>query len=145
MVHRSMKNGSRAGRRIVYKESVDGVGGFPFLLSLLVLLYSKQQYDFERYSDSCSLDTHFEFSSETSISPAPDPARYNDGPAEGHLPRNRDIIETMRIGLAPICPSRRCWEMDDKQSLTMPTYTKLCGNVHYRIYLLSTAIHETSN
>ena len=35
------------GRRIVYKESVDSVGGFPFLLSLLVLLYSKQQYDFE--------------------------------------------------------------------------------------------------
>ena len=31
-----------SGRRIVYKESVDGVGGFPFLLSLLVLLYSKQ-------------------------------------------------------------------------------------------------------
>jgi len=30
------------GRRIVYKESVDGVGGFPFFLSLLVLLYSKQ-------------------------------------------------------------------------------------------------------
>ena len=26
----------------LYKESVDGVGGFPFLLSLLVLLYSKQ-------------------------------------------------------------------------------------------------------
>jgi len=35
------------GRRIVYKESVDGVGGFPFLLSLLVLLYSKASYDFE--------------------------------------------------------------------------------------------------
>ena len=41
MVHWSMKSGSRGGRRIVYKESVDGVGGFPFLLSLLVLLYSK--------------------------------------------------------------------------------------------------------
>ena len=50
---------------------------FLFLLSLLVLLYSKQQYDFERYSYSCSLDTHFELSSATSISPAPDPARYN--------------------------------------------------------------------
>ena len=42
MVHRSMEDGSRGGRQIVYKESVDGVGGFPFLLSLLVLLYSKQ-------------------------------------------------------------------------------------------------------
>jgi hypothetical protein len=38
------------GRRIVYKESVVGVGGFPFLLSLLVLLYSKASYDFETAS-----------------------------------------------------------------------------------------------
>ena len=30
----------------------------------------------KKHSDSCSLDTHFEFSSTTSISPAPDPARY---------------------------------------------------------------------
>jgi len=37
-------------RRIVYKESVVGVGGFPFLLSLLVLLYSKASYDFETAS-----------------------------------------------------------------------------------------------
>jgi len=41
MVHRSIRNGSIGGRRIVYKESVDSVGGFPFLLSILVLLYSK--------------------------------------------------------------------------------------------------------
>ena len=34
------------GRPTVYKESVDGVGGFPFLLSLLVLFYSKASYDF---------------------------------------------------------------------------------------------------
>jgi len=38
------------GRRIVYKESVVGVGGFPFLMSLLVLLYSKASYDFETAS-----------------------------------------------------------------------------------------------
>jgi len=38
------------GRRIVYKESVVGVGRFPFLLSLLVLLYSKASYDFETAS-----------------------------------------------------------------------------------------------
>ena len=38
------------GRRSVYKESVVGVGGFPFLLSLLVLLYSKASYDFETAS-----------------------------------------------------------------------------------------------
>jgi hypothetical protein len=42
-----------SGRRIVYKESVVGVGGFPFLLSLLVLLYSKASYDFENSFDSC--------------------------------------------------------------------------------------------
>ena len=35
------------GRRNVYKESIIGVGGFPFLLSLLVLLYSKASYVFE--------------------------------------------------------------------------------------------------
>jgi hypothetical protein len=40
----------KVGRRIVYKESVAGVGGFPFLLSLLVLLYSKESYDFETAS-----------------------------------------------------------------------------------------------
>jgi len=47
MVHRSMRNGSRVADETVYKESVVGVGGFPFLLSLLVLLYSKASYDFE--------------------------------------------------------------------------------------------------
>jgi hypothetical protein len=35
------------GRRIVYKESVVGVWWFPFLLSILVLLYSKASYHFE--------------------------------------------------------------------------------------------------
>jgi len=38
------------GRRSVYKETVVGIGGFPFLLSLLVLLYSKSSYDFETAS-----------------------------------------------------------------------------------------------
>jgi len=47
MVHRSMRNGSRVADETVYKESVVGVGGFPFLLSLLVLLYSKASHDFE--------------------------------------------------------------------------------------------------
>jgi len=35
---------------------------------------------------------------------------------------------------APICPSRRCSEMDDNQSSTMATCTKLCGNLPYLIY-----------
>jgi hypothetical protein len=38
------------GRRIVYKESVVGIGGFPFHLSLLVLLYSTASYNFETAS-----------------------------------------------------------------------------------------------
>jgi hypothetical protein len=38
------------GRRTVYTESVVGVGRFAFLLSLLVLLYSKASYDFETIS-----------------------------------------------------------------------------------------------
>jgi hypothetical protein len=37
----------KGGRRIVYKESVVGVGGFPLLLSLVVLLYSKASEDVE--------------------------------------------------------------------------------------------------
>jgi len=47
MVHRSMRNCSTVADETVYKESVVGVGGCPFLLSLLVLLYSKASYDFE--------------------------------------------------------------------------------------------------
>jgi hypothetical protein len=35
------------GRRSVYKESVVCVGGFPFLLSVLVHWYSKASYNFE--------------------------------------------------------------------------------------------------
>jgi len=46
---------------------------------------------------------------------------------------------------APICPSRRCSEMDDNQSLTMATYTKLCGILPYLIYLISMSAYETSN
>jgi hypothetical protein len=34
-------------RRIVYTVSVVGVGGFPFLLFLLILLYNKASPDFE--------------------------------------------------------------------------------------------------
>jgi len=41
MVHRSMEDGSRVADEL-YIKRVFGVGGFPFLLSLLVLLYSKQ-------------------------------------------------------------------------------------------------------
>jgi hypothetical protein len=40
------------GKQIVYKERLFGVGGFPFLLSLLVLLYRKATYNFETASTS---------------------------------------------------------------------------------------------
>jgi len=36
---------------------------------------------------------------------------------------------------APICPSRRCSEMDVNQSLAMEIYMKLCGILPYLIYL----------
>jgi hypothetical protein len=45
MVYRSMGKGLRVADETVYKERLLGVGGFPFLLSVLVLLYSNQQYD----------------------------------------------------------------------------------------------------
>ena len=74
------------GRWIVYKESVDSVGGFPFLLSLLVLLYSKAIVRLWNLFWFLFLDTHFEFSPATSLSPAPDPARYiRTSPLYTHL------------------------------------------------------------
>jgi len=35
------------GIQTVYKERLFGIGGFPFLVSLLILLSSKASYDFE--------------------------------------------------------------------------------------------------
>jgi len=48
----TLKHGEwlEGGERVVYKESVVGVGGFPFLLSLLILLNSKASYDFDTAS-----------------------------------------------------------------------------------------------
>jgi hypothetical protein len=69
-------------RRSVYKERFFGIGGFPILLSLLVLLYGKQKYDFGKTSPLLSLflslDTHVALSPATFLSPAPDPARYHN-------------------------------------------------------------------
>jgi len=53
MINQSMRNGSRVADEIVYKQNVVGVGGLPFLLSLLVLLYSIASYDFEKSLDYC--------------------------------------------------------------------------------------------
>ena len=64
------------GRRIVYKESVDSVGGFPFLFSLLILLYSKASYDFETVSILVLSCLVFDITLLSPISPTPDPARY---------------------------------------------------------------------
>jgi len=69
------------GRSSVYYQSEIGVVGFAFLLSLLVLLYSKAIDDLEQDLDflslCCFLDTNFEFSCVTSISPTSDPAQYS--------------------------------------------------------------------
>jgi hypothetical protein len=69
------------GRRIVYKESAVGVGGFPFLLSLLVLLYSKSKLRLLsclNFMDSISsaFCLVFDITFELPISPTPDPAHY---------------------------------------------------------------------
>jgi len=90
MVHRSMRNGSRVADGLYIKRVLFGVGGFPFLLSLLVLLYSKARYDFERASTfvlfclfltsskrtSSPVRTAFEIILLLPISPTSDPARY---------------------------------------------------------------------
>jgi len=47
-----MRNGSRVADNQCIK-SVVGIGGFPLLLSLLVLLYSKASYDCEIHCNSC--------------------------------------------------------------------------------------------
>ena len=41
MVHRSMRDDIRVAHKLYIKRGCSGVGGFPFLLSLLILLYSK--------------------------------------------------------------------------------------------------------
>jgi len=41
MVHRSMEDGSKVADGLYIKRVSLGVGGFPFLLSLLVLLYKQ--------------------------------------------------------------------------------------------------------
>jgi hypothetical protein len=58
MVDRSMRNGSRGGRRIVHKQRAVGAGGFPLLLSVLALLYSNGSYSIETAFNF--LDTNFE-------------------------------------------------------------------------------------
>jgi polynucleotide 5'-kinase involved in rRNA processing len=47
MVHRSMRNGSRAVDELYIKRVLLGLEDSFFLLSLLVLLYRKGSYDFE--------------------------------------------------------------------------------------------------
>ena len=73
------------GRRSVYKERLFGVGVFPFLLSLLVLLSSKASTTLNQLRFlSCPdfLDTNFELRPDYDItfklliSPAHDPARH---------------------------------------------------------------------
>jgi len=71
----------------VYKESLSGVGWFPFLLSLLVLLYSKASTTLTQpWFLFCpdSVDTNFKASCPDhditvllTLSPTPDPTRYS--------------------------------------------------------------------
>jgi len=90
MVHRSMRDGSWVADGLYIKRVLIGIGGFPFLLSLLVLLYSKASYDFETASTfvlfclvltsskrtSSPVRPAFEITLLLPISPTFDPARY---------------------------------------------------------------------
>jgi len=92
------------GRRIVYKESVDSVGGFPFLLSLLVLLYSKASYDFETVSTLVLFCLVFDITFLSPISPTHEPARYNKNNInqhERHRHRLRQKPRTQRKTINP--------------------------------------------
>jgi len=85
-----MRDGSRVADGLYIKRVLIGIGGFPFLLSLLVLLYSKASYDFETALTfvlfclvlTCSKRTSspvrpaFEITLLLPISPSFDPARY---------------------------------------------------------------------
>jgi hypothetical protein len=50
MVHRSMRNGSRVADELYIKRGLWALEDFLFFLSLLVVLYSKASYDFEKVS-----------------------------------------------------------------------------------------------
>jgi len=76
MVHRSMKNGSRVAEELYIKRVLIVLEGFLFFSLYSFSCIASNSTTLEKYSDSCSLDTHFEFSLATSTSPAPDLARY---------------------------------------------------------------------
>lgn len=62
MGHQNMGNHSRVPDELYILWGLFGVGGFPYLLSLLVLMYSKQTDDFDTASTftlTLNLDTNF--------------------------------------------------------------------------------------
>jgi len=80
MVHRSMRNGSRVADELYIKRVLMVLEDFLFFSLYSFSCIASSSTTLKRYFDSCSLDTHFEFSPATSISPAPDPARYTPSP-----------------------------------------------------------------
>jgi len=76
MVHRSMENGSRGGRRIVYKRVSMVLEDFLFFSLYSFSCITSNSTTLERYSDSCSSIRTSSSVLQTFISPAPDPARY---------------------------------------------------------------------
>jgi len=78
MVYRSMKNGSRVADELYIKRVLIALEDFLFfsLYSFSCIASNSTTLE-KRYLYSCPLDTYFEFSPATSISPASDPARYN--------------------------------------------------------------------
>ena len=106
MVHWSMENGSRVADELYIKRVSMVLEDFLFFSLYSFSCIASNKYDFERYSDSCSLDTHFEFSSATSISPAPDPARYTYA-----LTGNYTLCITQATGHVAYVPPLLCGDV----------------------------------
>ena len=76
MVHRSMKNGSRVAYELYIKRVLIVLEDFLFFSLYSFSCIASNSTTLKNIFRSLFLDTHFEFSPATSISPAPDPARY---------------------------------------------------------------------
>ena len=83
MVHRNMKDGSRVADELYIKRVLIALEDFLFFSLYSFSCIASNSTTLKSYSDSCPLDTHFEFSPATSTSPASDPAHYRECTWEG--------------------------------------------------------------
>ena len=100
-----MRNGSRVADGLYIKRVLFGVGGFPFLLSLLILLYSKASYDFEIASTFvlfCLVLT----SSQTNLEPCP--PRFRNHIIVTNITYIRPCPLQGLRSLEPLCSASAC-------------------------------------